>query len=113
MKRNLPGPEGLAAGGASAVLRGLAVESATACESNRIDADVNQHFQAVRAANGYGVRARRQGHNLTVARCQDDSVRRVNRETIAEHAPCEDLIRHLVQRRAPASEWRDDLLHVP
>ena len=29
MKRNPPGPEGLAAGGASAVLRGLSVETTT------------------------------------------------------------------------------------
>ena len=43
------------------------VESAAA-QLHRVDADVNQHIDAMRAANGYRVAAVRQGHDLPVAR---------------------------------------------
>src|ERR1700730_1041028 len=83
-------------------------KSATA-ELNGVDADVDQHIDALRAANGHRMAGLRQSHDFPVARSNDSPARRINGKAVAEHASGKHGIGHLIERRAPALERREDL----
>jgi len=77
---------------------------------NGVDADVNQHVDALSGADRHGVCARRQGDDLAGARCDEDSAGRVDGKTVAQHASREYRIGYLVQYAAPSVERSQDLL---
>jgi len=58
---------------------------AAALEANGVEADVHQHFDALRGGDGDGVASRVQLHDLTVAGCAQALVERVNGDAIADH----------------------------
>ncbi len=75
---------------------------AFALQRDGVDADVEQYFRAARSADRHGMRGFRQRADFAVTRRAQDAFGRIDGDPVAQHAACEHLVVHFVERGGPA-----------
>ena len=75
-----------------------------ALQRDRVDADMQEQLCAMIGSHRHRVRGLRQGGDFAVAGRTQDLVGRIDRNPVPEHACCEHVVIHFIERPGPARE---------
>src|SRR5210317_1949568 len=78
-------------------------------EAYRVDTDVDQNLCAIVGAQVHCMARFGNRDDLRVERSTNDIVRGVDRNAVPEYSTAEDRVRAVVETRAPATHWCEDL----